>query len=347
MVLLRGSYCVRSPSEYNLTGQSARIFETIQNRVSTEIMILCKQRSIVDMEKKNLAGAACLIAATVLYGIMPLLSKTAYRYGSNGNTAAFFRFLSCTVILGILVAVMPHLYFRVPRKAILEILLLSVFYGVTPVLLFSSYEYIGSGLASTLHFIYPVMVMLVTGLFFHSGFQKLHLFCIVLCMAGILCFYTPGESMNLAGMAFAITSGCTFALYMVFLGRSGLGSFPILTVTFWLSLFSTFWIGLLGLVSGSLTVHVGWQAHLAHLGLGFFSTVVALALFQKGVFLCGSVKAALLSTFEPLTGVVIGLLVYHEDLTVKIALGIFLILISTVLLVLRRTDSEPEAADRV
>lgn len=297
------------------------------------------------MERKNLVGAVCLIAATVLYGIMPLLSKTAYKYGSNGNTAAFFRFLSCTVILGIIVAVYPHLSFKVPKKAVLEILLLSVFYGITPVLLFSSYEYIGSGLASTLHFIYPVIVMLVTGLFFHAGFQKLHLVCIVFCMAGIFCFYTPGEAMNLTGMAFAITSGCTFALYMVFLGRSSLGTYPILTVTFWLSLFSTFWIGLMGMASHSLTFHVGWQAHLAHLGLGFFSTVVALALFQKGVFLCGSVKAALLSTFEPLTGVVVGLLIYHEDLTVRIAFGIFLILISTVLLVLRRTDSKTEVTD--
>ena len=51
------------------------------------------------------------------------------------------------------------------------------------------------------------------------------------------------------------------------------------------------------------------------------------------MFLCGEVKASLLSTFEPLTGVVIGILVFSEAMTFRVAVGIALILLAAVLLV--------------
>ena len=57
-------------------------------------------------------------------------------------------------------------------------------------------------------------------------------------------------------------------------------------------------------------------------------------MFQKGAFLCGAVMASLLSTFEPLTGVVIGLIIFNEEMTWKLGMGIFLILFSTVMIVL-------------
>ncbi|OKZ75872.1 MAG: hypothetical protein BHV87_04875 [Clostridiales bacterium 36_14] len=59
-----------------------------------------------------------------------------------------------------------------------------------------------------------------------------------------------------------------------------------------------------------------------------------MVLFQKGAFLCGAVMASLLSTFEPLTGVVIGLIIFNEEMTWKLGMGIFLILFSTVMIVL-------------
>ena len=76
------------------------------------------------------------------------------------------------------------------------------------------------------------------------------------------------------------------------------------------------------------------QEFLAEICLAFFATVIALVLFQKGAFLCGALTASLLSTFEPLTGVIIGLIVFKEEMTWKLGMGIFLILFSTILVVL-------------
>ncbi len=81
--------------------------------------------------------------------------------------------------------------------------------------------------------------------------------------------------------------------------------------------------------------------------MALFTTVFALVLFQKGLFLCGEIKASLLSNFEPLTGVLIGVIVFQEMLTLNKILGIMGVLVAAVLLVLPlEQDAEKKAANR-
>jgi drug/metabolite transporter (DMT)-like permease len=76
---------------------------------------------------------------------------------------------------------------------------------------------------------------------------------------------------------------------------------------------------------------IGW---LAEISLALFATVFALVLFQKGVILCGEVKASLFSTFEPLTGIVIGVIAFHERLALREQIGMIGILSAAVLLIM-------------
>ena len=275
-----------------------------------------------------------MVLSAVLFGTMPLLTKIAYAYGSNTYTVAFWRFAFGTVTVALIIALSPKLTFRVTAAEFRRLALLSVFCGVTPLLLYSSYQYVSSGLATTLHFTYPVSVMVLGTLFFRTKLQGRQLVCLAICAAGIICFYQPGQNESLEGMAIAVLSGVTFALYILLLGKSGLSHLPMLTISFWISLLCTAEIGVFSAVSGKLIVAMPWQAWAAVALLGVFVAALAQVLFQTGVFLCGEVKASLLSTFEPLTGVVIGILVFREALTVRIAAGIVLILLAAVLLVL-------------
>lgn len=275
-----------------------------------------------------------MVLSAVLFGTMPLLTKIAYAYGSNTYTVAFWRFAFGTVTVALIIALSPKLTFRVTAAEFRRLALLSVFCGVTPLLLYSSYRYVSSGLATTLHFTYPVSVMVLGTLFFRTKLRGRQLVCLAICAAGIICFYQPGQNESLEGMAIAVLSGVTFALYILLLGKSGLSHLPMLTISFWISLLCTAEIGVFSAVSGKLIVAMPWQAWAAVALLGVFVAALAQVLFQTGVFLCGEVKASLLSTFEPLTGVVIGILVFREALTVRIAAGIVLILLAAVLLVL-------------
>lgn len=278
-------------------------------------------------------GAALVIASAVLFGLMPLLTRTAYAYGCNVYTVVFGRFSFGALASALFFLAREGRLPAVSKRQLRKLLVLSVFYTVTPILLYSSYRSISTGLATTLHFTYPVCVMAFSVLFFHSRLDRRQLLCLGLCAGGLVLLCRPGGEEGPAGMALAVLSGAAYSVYIILLGRSGLRELPVMATTFWISLFSAGMTGGFLILSGSLTAPSGWQAWAAMAGLGVLATMLALALFQAGVFLCGEVTASLLSTFEPLTGVVVGILVLHETLTLPMVFGTGLILLSVVLLV--------------
>jgi drug/metabolite transporter (DMT)-like permease len=279
-------------------------------------------------------GALFVILSAVLFGTMPLLTKTAYAFGGNNYTVSFGRFVFGSATTAVIVALSPKMTFRITARDFRWLLATSVFCGVTPLLLFESYHYIDSGLSTTLHFTYPVTVMVLGALFFRTKLRRRQILCLLICAAGVICFYRPGQMGDVRGMALAVLSGVTFALYILLLGRSGLKRLPLLTLSFWTSLLCAVEIGLFAGATGRLHLSMGWQAWAAVAALGVFVAALAQVLFQAGVFLCGGVKASLLSTFEPLTGVMIGVLVFREAMMLRAAAGVALILLAAALLVL-------------
>ena len=279
-------------------------------------------------------GPLCVILSAILFGMMPLFTKVAYAFGCSTYTAAMGRFLFGGVGLWIVIMASPKLSFHVTSQELLHILLLSLPFCATTFLLYGSYSFISSGLATTLHFTYPVVVMVLGVILFHAKLQMRQLICLLICATGILCLYRPGGNTGTTGIVMALLSGVTYSIYILLLGKGGLKRLHVLTVTFWLCILSFLEIGAFSVASRNLTIPTAWQAWAALIALGLSASVAALALFQIGVLLCGEVKASLLSTFEPVTGVVIGILVFHESFTASIAAGILLILCSAILLVI-------------
>ena len=262
-----------------------------------------------------------------------LLTKTAFSYGWNAYTAAFGRFFFGAIISILAAAILPGTSLRLGRKQLQKLLPLSLIYAANPVLLYHSYRYVSSGLASTLHFTYPVIVMLMMALLFHSRPQKKQIVCVILCALGILLLYRPDGQKGSFGMALALASGIVYSFYIVLIGKNSLNGLSTLTFTFWISLFGAVETGIFAALTGHFNFSPAWQGWLAEAGLGLFASVIALALFQRGVVMCGEVKASLLCTLEPLTRVVIGLTVFREKLTLAVTGGILLILLSVLLLV--------------
>ena len=288
-------------------------------------------------------GEICVILSAILFGMMPLMTRAAYRGGSNALSAAFYRFAFGAAMLFCLVRLSGREKLWPGRARLRKILLFSLPYSVTPMLLYSSYDRIPSGLATTLHFIYPVCVMLISHVVFRERITPRALACGLMGLGGMALMYAPGGRVSGAGILIAALSGLTYAVYIVMLGRSGLDGLSAPVTGFWLSLFSAAVIGAAAMAGGRLAggfTAAGWLAHLA---LALTTTVLAIVLFQKGTFLCGPVRASLLSAFEPLTGVLIGLTALGEKLDLRLGTGMALILASVVLLVADRKEKEAGA----
>lgn len=282
---------------------------------------------------KKQIGSLYIIRSAILFGTMPLLAKIAYTHGSNAYTVAFGRFFLGFIMLGIIILLLPGCTVKVNRSQLLEVLKLSVSYALMPILLYTSYNYINSGMATTLHFTYPVTVMLIMVFFCKKRPERKQVICAVLCLFGLALLSSPDSGASLPGIMLAVASGVVYAVYIVFLGKSTVGEIHPLTLAFWMALFSAAEIGAIALLRGDLVFMLDGTGWAAEIGMALFTTVFALVLFQNGVFLCGEVRASLLSTFEPLTGVLIGVIVFGEILTKSEIPGIISILMAVILLV--------------
>ncbi len=279
-------------------------------------------------------GVIYVILSAVLFGTMPLLAQIAYAHGSNAYTVAFTRFFFGNIVLSIIIFVLPDCTIKISINQFLSLLKLSIPYAATPILLYMSYTYIDSGMATTLHFTYPIAVMLIMVIFCKVRLDTKQIVCAVLCVGGMAMLYTPNGRISVQGILLAVISGIVYAVYIVLLGKSNAKELNSFVLAFWISLLSSVEIGLIAFFSKNLVFRIdeiGWEAEI---GMALTATVFALVLFQKGVFLCGEVKASLFSTFEPLTGIVIGVIVFNEVLSVKEVIGMAGILTAVVLLVI-------------
>ena len=291
-------------------------------------------------------GPLSIIASAVLFGLMPLMTKTAYAHGWNAFSASAGRFFIAGVILYIFLKVSHRSRIRVTKKEFLAILEVSLVFGFVPIFLYASYSYIGSGLSTTLHFSYPIFVVVLEILFYRVRVTKKQLLCLILCTAGMLLIYTPGGEVSLLGIFLAVVSGVLFAVYIVLYERSYAKTVPALTFAFWQMLISSVEMMLIGVLVGKMTIHFDTVGVISILCLAVLAGFLATIFFQIGIRLTDGIHASLLSTFEPLTGVLVGIFYYHEALTVRSALGMAAIMLSAALLVLAGEKEGPSGSEK-
>ncbi len=279
-------------------------------------------------------GVICAIISGILFGTMPLMAKSAYALGSNAYTVAFGRFFTGAVVSGIVLLIRHGTVFTVKAKQVAQIAVLSIFFSAMPCMLYGSYLYIDSGLATTLHFTYPIIVMLISVFVFRTKISRIGMISLLMCVTGILSLCNTQGNMDRKGMLLAAGSGIVYAVYISGIDRDDLKKLPVMEIIFWLSLFSSAEIVLFSFPQGQLLLALPWQVWLSYTGLGLVAMVIAASLFQIGIIKCGGVKSSMLSTIEPVTGVLIGVFIYQETITFRTTLGMILILLSVLLLTL-------------
>lgn len=282
--------------------------------------------------KKLIQGYLAVIASAVLYGCMPLLSKYIYGDGVNPMTLVFLRNFLALPVIGLL-AYKQCGSLKISLKQFSGIAITSLFGAcITPLLLFTSYQYIASGTASIFHFIYPAVVVLAGFLLKLEKPSWGNILSVILCFGGISLFYEPGAALDWRGSAAAIASGFTYAAYILLLSRGNAKQVPGFLFSFYLAVSCSVVMLLVCLVTGQLALPqslLGWGlCFLFALGI----TCGAVVLFQVGTLLVGGQQASILSALEPITGVVIGALVFKEALGVRSVIGSVLVVASTVLI---------------
>ena len=286
------------------------------------------------MQKKIVLGYVYALLSAVIYGCMPLMAKLIYADGVNPMTLSFLRNALALPFLALL-ALRTKGTLRAPLKLLPFISLLSVLgCTLTPVLLFSSYEYIASGTATVLHFVYPAVVVLAGLILLRKRVRLLSLVSVLLCVAGVCLFYRPGAALNLTGSALAFGSGIAFALYVVLLSTFPSTEVSGFLFTFYIAAVSSVILLPLCLATNSLALPSSAKGWLLCLFFAAMVSCCAVVLFQQSAFLIGGERTSILSTLEPVTGVIMGAVVFHEAISARTLLGSALVIGASLLIAL-------------
>lgn len=283
------------------------------------------------MKNKNLGFIAVIISA-IIFGSMPLLAKLIYLNGGNAVSLIFYRFFLSLPILYWLVKKNNTVDIKVTKVEIKNLLLVSIFgYSPTALLLFISYNYISSGIATTLHFVYPIFVVIGSIIFYKDKPSLIKIICVFFCTVGVVLFSKNTESTSLFGIAAAFISGITYSFYILFIDKSNLRNMHPFKLTFYICLISSVIVFIYSLLTKTFTTDITLLGWVLTILLSILSSVGAVSLFQYGIMTVGSQNTAIFSTFEPITSVIIGIMVFYEVFTLRTFIGSIFILAAVVI----------------
>ena len=287
---------------------------------------------------KKLIGTACAIGAAVCYGTNPLGALNLYAEGMNTPSVLFYRFgLAWLIIAAVMLFRRESL--RVDRREFLTLSALGLLFIGSSLTLYLSFRLMPAGVASTILFTYPVMTAVIMALFFREKITLSTVSSIVLAMAGVFLLYWGDGTgaLHLGGVILVLVSALTYALYIIVVDKSPLqmSSFKI---NFYVLLYCAAGMALFALLSGQpLMLPSTPTAWLWVSWLAIVPAIMALVMMVYAAKYIGSTPTAILGALEPTTAVLIGVLVFAEPFTLRLLLGILLVLASVSIVVLAKS----------
>ena len=272
-------------------------------------------------------GYFCGILAAITYGMNPLFGLHLYRDGIGTPSVLFYRFCFATILLGILI-ILRRNSFRIPLRTLPLLVAGGLLLAASCLTWFLSFRVMDSGLAATILFLYPIMVAAIMAAVFHERITWPVAAAILLALAGTAILCQPGGAarVNARGVLFVILSALTYAVYIVGVQESRLRELSPDVLTFYALLFGTP-VFLLQLRGGiDLQWLPTWSAFGNALGLAVFPSFLSFLLMAVAIPRIGATRTAILGALEPVTAVAIGILVFHEPMTARLALGIAMVI---------------------
>ena len=287
---------------------------------------------------RKLIGTLCAIGAAVCYGTNPLGALNLYAEGMNTPSVLFYRFGLAWVIISIVLLFRKE-SLKVNRREFLTLTALGVLFIFSSLTLYLSFHHMPAGVASTILFTYPVMTAAIMAIFFHEKINFATVASIALALVGVLLLYwgdTDG-TLSIVGVILVLVSALTYALYIIVVDKSPLemSSFKI---NFYVLLYCALGMAAFALLSGQpLMLPPTPRAWLWVSWLAVVPAIMALVMMVYAAKYLGSTPTAILGALEPTTAVLIGIFVFREPFTLRLLLGIILILAAVTIVVLGKS----------
>lgn len=286
-------------------------------------------------------GILYAILSSLAYAIMPIFAKVAYNNGSNSTSALIFRFLIAGVVLFIYLKI-KKVNIKINLKQFFILFIMGALgYTITTEALFLSYNYLDVGLATTLHYIYPAVVCLLSFIFFKEkvGYKKI--ISLILSILGVYSLIAFEEkTLNTLGIILALFSGLCYGISVITLSLKELKDLDHTVLIMYVCFGATLGLIIYGASTDSIILRFNFEIIYSYLGLSIISTIFSMILLLKAIELIGSTSASILGTFEAIMSIFLGVIFLGEKLSFTLILGSTLIVISTIILAKDKNDNK-------
>ncbi len=289
------------------------------------------------MDPRLIKGYVCGILSAVTYGTIPLFGKRLYQEGMSPSSVLFYRYLQAALLLLIYLGV-TRKSLSVSREKLPALGLAAILLFFSGLFWFMGFRVMHSGIGATILFVYPAIVAVIMFLFFgEKGSLRTILGCgVALAGVALLCLGGEGQ-VTVQGVVLVLLSSLSYALYMVEVKVCrALQELDAGVITFYAMFLSVplFFLamifsqeGIQGIPSASAWGNL--------MGLAILPSLLSYTLLAVSIQLVGATKTAILGALEPLTAVILGILVFHEPVTWQGVLG-FLVVVAAMFCVIRQ-----------
>ena len=288
------------------------------------------------MTRNAIIGYPAGIITGITYGLNPLFAVPLMNNGASIESILFFRYTFAVVLLAAFL-ILTRQSFRITARQAGVLLALGLLYTSSSIFLFEAYNYIASGLATTLIFLYPVLVAII--MVFLRVVPSWPVWLSIAATFGGVIIMTQGsggDSLNPIGVALSLGSALVYALFIVIINRSkAIAQISNTLLTFYsLTVGAIVFLGKISFseapISEGITTGGDWL-NLA--GLALLPTIVSTATLAIATRNIGATKASVLGVFEPITAILIGTLMFGEPLTTNILLGIGIAIVAVTFMI--------------
>lgn len=308
-------------------------------------------RILTRYEKKKrrirINGIFYAVISSASFGFSPLFSLGLIAAGLTDFDVLSYRWAIAAIVLMIYAACKKKTLRLNGFDELWKIILLSILRSITSFTLLLGYANIASGIASTINFMYPVVVALCMMLFFGERKSPANIISILISIFGVY-LLASGDGLRVEGgnttlgLVCSIVSALSFGAYYIFMKITRADKIEVVKFTTWIMMLSAVYFIICGLVfDGRITFVTDWKLWLYIAGLGLWSTMVSNFTGVKAVRRIGPTLTSVLGALQPLTAVILGILFLDEHLGIRTVIGIAIIMVTVTFIVVHqhsRTD---------
>ena len=276
------------------------------------------------------------------FGFSPLFSLGLLSAGLSSFDVLSYRWFIAGLVLMIYAACKKKSLRLNSFDEAWKIILISALRSITAITLLIGFANISSGIASTINFMYPVIVSVCMMVFFGEKKSLMDIIAILVSIFGVY-LLASGDSIVVEGgntrlgLICSLISAFSFAAYYIVMKRVKADKIEVVKFTTWVMMLSAvYFIACAFIFDGKLTIVTDGRSWLNILGLGLWATMVSNITGVKAVRRIGPTQTSILGALQPVTALILGVLFLGEHLYLRSCVGILLILISVSIVVMHQ-----------